>query len=234
MLLTRPRPEAERTADELRALGHSAVLAPMLEIETMPDAPLGPGPWSAVLMTSGNAARAIAGHPQRGALVSLRCFAVGAQTEAAARLAGFENVVSAEGDGGDLARLVAEQVSDHALPLLYLAGDDRARDMAAALSPLRLQTAVVYRARAAAEFPADIVAALRERTLDGVLHYSRRSTAIFVACARKNGVVAAAAGLTHFCLSSRAAEPLSQIGATRIAIAADPDAGAMLNLIGKA
>jgi uroporphyrinogen-III synthase len=68
--------------------------------------------------------------------------------------------------------------------------------------------------------------------IDGVLHYSRRSTEIFVACATKSGVMEAAAKLRHFCLSQRASEPLVEIGAPRIFIARRPDEQAMLELIG--
>lgn len=205
----------------------------MLDIENLDDVRFGEGPWSAVLITSGNAARALAVHPQRAAIISLRCFAVGRQSAEAARLTGFGEVISADGDGGDLAQLVAREISDTSLPLLYLAGDDRARDMAAELAPagLRLDTVVVYRAVAANRFEADIVAALRNGDLDGAMHYSRRSTAIFVACARNAGVVEQAAKLRHYCLSARAAEPLAEIGASRIIVAKGRDEQAMLSLL---
>jgi uroporphyrinogen-III synthase len=233
LLLTRPRSEAERTASALRAMGHDAVLAPVLDIENIADAPIGPGPFAAVLLTSGNAARAIAEHSARPALIGLDCFAVGAQTAEAARRAGFATVVSADGDGGDLAKLVRGRVGERDKPLLYLAGDDRARDMAAELSPhgLRLETAVVYRAKAAASFPPDIATALKAGAFDGVLHYSRRSTAIFVDCVRAAGAKAAAARLSHFCLSARASEPLAAINAKSILVARNPDESAMLALI---
>jgi uroporphyrinogen-III synthase len=233
LLLTRPRPEAERTANALRARGHEVLFAPMLEIQNVPDVSFGSGPFAAVLMTSGNAARALAAHPGRDAIVALRCFAVGRQTAEAARAAGFKEVISADGDGGDLAQLVVREVSDKSLPLLYLAGDDRARDMAAELAPagLHLETVVIYRAVAAQAFEKDIVAALAGGTIDGVLHYSRRSTAIFVACARKSGVARAAANLRHFCLSARASEPLTEIGARQISVATRRDEEAMLELI---
>lgn len=233
LLLTRPVFEAERTAAALRARGHEVTFAPMLEIENIPDVSIGAGPWSAVLMTSGNAARAIAEHPHRDRLASLRCFAVGAQTAAAARLAGFNNVVSANGDGGDLAKVITRYVTGDAAPLLYLAGDDRARDMAAELAPagLGLEIVVVYRAEAATRFETEINDGLKSGDFDGVLHYSRRSTEIFVACARAGDVTAAAANLKHFCLSKRASEPLSAIGAEQIFVAASPDETAMMELI---
>ena len=185
LMLTRPRFEAERTASALRAMGHEPVFAPVLEIEYLRDIEIGAGPYAAALMTSGNAARAISDHPQRDRLTALDCFAVGSQTAAAARLAGFANVYSASGDGGDLARLIGEQAGDRSNPLLY-SGDDRARDMAAELAPygLRLEIVVVYRANAARNFTPDVAAMLKAGEIDGVLHYSRRSTAIFVDCVR--------------------------------------------------
>lgn len=233
LLLTRPVFEAERTAAALRQRGHDVVFAPMLEIENIPDVSFGSGPWSAVLMTSGNAARAIAAHPSRDAVTSFRCFAVGPQTAAAAQRAGFEHVVSANGDGGDLARTIALHISREAAPLLYLAGDDRARDMAAELAPfgLRLHIVVVYRAKATGRFSGEINEALRTGRIDGVFHYSRRSTEIFVACAYRDDLIPAITGLKHFCLSKRASEPLSDISARHISIATRPDEAAMLDLI---
>jgi len=233
LLLTRPQSEAERTAAALRALGHDAVIAPVLTIETIPDAVIGQGPYAAVLITSGNAVRAIAAHPRFGALVGLACFAVGSQTAAAARKAGFTTLHVAGGDGGDLARLIAERLADRTRPLLYLAGDDRARDMAAELAPhgFRIELAVVYRARANREFPPAIAAALKAGEFDGVMHYSRRSTAIFVDCVRAARAEAEAARLKHFCLSARAAEPLAAINAKSILVAQNRDESAMLALV---
>jgi len=64
LLLTRPEPDAARTAAALRAAGHEVLTAPMLRIEPVA-ADLGAGPWEAVLITSANAARAVAAHPRR-------------------------------------------------------------------------------------------------------------------------------------------------------------------------
>lgn len=233
LLLTRPQVEAERTAASLRAMGHEAVIAPVLTIENIPDAAIGPGPYAAVLMTSGNAARALAEHPRRASLVGLDCFAVGSQTAAAARHAGFTNLHVAGGDGGDLARLIAERLTDRSRPLLYLAGDDRARDMAAELAPhgLRLDLVVVYRARAARSLPPEVAAALKAGAFDGVMHYSRRSTDIFVGCVQAAHAEAEAARLRHFCLSARASEPLAAINAKSILVAPERDESAMLALV---
>ncbi len=233
LLLTRPQLEAERTATALRAMGHDVVIAPVLTIEDIADVEIGAGPFGAVLMTSGNAARAVAGHPRCASLTPLDCFAVGSQTAAAAREAGFANVHAAGGDGADLARLIGEGFRERTLPLLYLAGDDRARDMAAELAPhgLRLEIAVVYRARAAHSLSPEVATALKTGQFDGVMHYSRRSAAIFADCVLAAGAQEAAARVQHFCLSVRASEPLAAINAKSILVAQNRDESAMLALV---
>jgi uroporphyrinogen-III synthase len=234
VLVTRPAAEAERTAARLRALGHEPISAPMLSIEYASDAVIEQRDWSAVIMTSGNAARALAQHAQAPSLIHLKCFAVGEQTAAAAKKAGFSEVISAGGDGADLGRVIAAHRPVAAHPLLYLAGSDRARDLTQMLAPegLRVETVVLYRAIAAQALPAHVVAAFSAHAVDAVLHYSRRTAAIFVECCRTQQLLAQAASLKHFCLSQRAAEPLRSIGARHIRVAEHPDENAMLALIG--
>jgi uroporphyrinogen-III synthase len=233
ILITRPIEEAERTATRLRSLGHDTLIAPVLRIEPLPDAAFGKGPWNAVLMTSGNAARALMTHARRAELVALPAFAVGRQTADAAKLAGFSEVVSADGDGADLVRLIAAKIADRTQPLLYLAGSDVARDLAGelAMHGLKVETVVLYRASAANAFSDEISAAIRKSDIDSAVHYSRRSTAIFVDCAKSGDLLREIKAMTHVCLSDRAAEPLRDIGATRIRVARKPEEGALIDLL---
>jgi uroporphyrinogen-III synthase len=221
LLVTRPDPEAERTAATLRARGHEVFLAPLLRIELLSDVDLGPGPWAGVLVTSANAARAIAAHPRRAELLPLPAYAVGRRSAEVLRAVGFEHVTSADGDVRDLIRLVADQ--ERAAPLLYLAGEDVSTDLGSIV-----RTVVVYRAAMAAEFPPDIRAA---GALDGVLHYSRRTAEAYLGCARRAGLMAEALASMHFCLSPAIAALLEQAGARRIAVAARPDDAALLDLV---
>jgi uroporphyrinogen-III synthase len=233
ILVTRPLDEAQRTANLLKALGHEALVAPVLRIELLTDAVLGAGPWSAVLMTSGNAARALMAHARSRDLTGLPVFAVGRQTAQAARLAGFSNVISSDGDSADLVRLAAARVADRKHPLLYLAGNDIARDLAGDLAArgLGVETVVLYRAEAADAFAEDVRRAIRAGEVDAVLHYSRRSTAIFVDCAGSAGLLREIKALTHCCLSDRAAEPLKGIGAADIRVARKPEEEALIDLL---
>ena len=231
LLVTRPEPDGERTRAALHARGHDVLLAPLLHIEPIADAPLGAGPWAAVLLTSANGARAILNHARRGELLALPVLAVGQGSAEAARAAGFRDVTSAGGDGGDLVRLAATRFASEARPLLHLTGEDRARDLATELEPrrIRVDTAVVYRARKAAALAPGVLAALTQGRIDGVLHFSARSAERYLECAGAS--LEAALRPTHFCLSERSAAPLRAAGASRVQVAARPDEAALLALV---
>jgi uroporphyrinogen-III synthase len=238
LLVTRPEPDGERTAQALRARGHAVVLAPLLRTETIAFV-LPEQAFSAVVLTSANAARAIADHPGRAQLTALTAFTVGRRTAEAARALGFRDVRSADGDRSDLVHLLRADLlrtdllriesSDRA-PLLYLAGEDRAGDLAAAGLPVH--TAVVYRAVKAAHFPPPVAAALAQREIDGVLHFSARSAEAYLDCAARGGIGDQALAPVHYCLSRQVAVPLSAAGAVAVRIAARPDEMAMLELVG--
>jgi uroporphyrinogen-III synthase len=232
LLLTRPQPAAERTAAVLRARGHAVLLAPLLRIEplgfALPDEPV-----CAVVMTSANAAAALAAHPARDRLAALPAFTTGRRSAEAARAAGFAEVHSADGDKDDLARLLRTRLAGTRLPLLYLAGADRAGEIGLADCGLRTIMRVVYRAVAAERFPAAVAEALTRGTLDGVLHFSRRTAEAFVDCAGAGGILAHALVPAHFCLSGQVAEPIRSAGAVAIRVAPRPDEAALLALVGR-
>jgi uroporphyrinogen-III synthase len=115
--------------------------------------------------------------------------------------------------------------------LLYLAGEDRAVDLAADLAPHRIavHTVVIYRAVQETDFPVGARTALEAGGLDGVLHYSRRSAEAYVHCSK--ALRAAALAPVQYCLSEAVAGPLREAGANRVRVAAHPDEAALLAVI---
>ena len=171
---------------------------------------LATGPWSAILVTSANAARAIAGHKRRDELRRIPVFAVGKQSAQALRAAGFAEVTSADGDADDLAALVAARLEPPAR-LLYLAGEDRAGDLAGALRAKNfiVDTVVVYRAVAAATLPPEAAAALAGSSTACCIFRAAAPQA-FLAAARQTGLLEAALGSRRiFVCRHRMAEPLT-------------------------
>lgn len=231
LLLTRPESDAQRTAAALRAQGHDVLAAPFIRIEPIANETIGAGPWAAILITSANAAHAIAAHGGVTQLRALPVFAVGQRSAQAMTAAGFADVTSADGNVGDLARRVAERMKP-AEPLLYLAGEERSGDLAGDLGAhgFAVETAVLYRAIAVTGLPRTAADALSSG-IDGVLHFSRRSAKAYVNAARDAGALASALKPTHFCLSSQVAEPLAQAGATDIRVPQHPTEAALIALI---
>jgi uroporphyrinogen-III synthase len=231
VLLTRPEADAARTWGVLEARGHRVLVAPVLRIETVATK-LGAGPWTALVMTSGNAARAVAGHPQFRDIQNLPVFAVGRRTAAAAREAGFAAVTSADGDVAALAALAARLAATGAR-LLHLAGEDLAGGLSGALARhgIVVETAAIYRAVPAQSLGGEAERALAAGRIDAVLHYSPRSAAAFVTCAERSGHLSAARDIAHCCLSAAVAAPLAAAGARRIRVAARPDETALIDLL---
>jgi uroporphyrinogen-III synthase len=254
LLVTRPEPEGGRTTALLRQCGHEVLWLPLLRIEPFANVELGAGPWAAVLFTSANAIRAVAAHRRFGELADLPVCTVGRRTQAAAAAAGFQSVMSADGDVNALARLVCKlpiaaakldtrrqprgsptPPSERTEPLLYCTGEDRAGDLAATLQlhGLRVEVAIVYRATAVTELTPDVRATLASGAIDAVLHYSARTAAAFVAAATRAGVEDLSIQTRHLCLSSQVAAPLAAAGAAAIEVASAPNEQALLALLSR-
>ena len=105
----------------------------------------------------------------------------------------------------DLARLVAARMTA-GRALLYLAGEERSGDLAGALRAQNfvVQTALVYRAVAAATLAAGTPPTHLPAGIDGVLHFSRRSAEAYVNAARGRGLARSRADEpAHYCLSAQ-------------------------------
>jgi len=225
--VTRPHDDSERTAATLRARGHEVLVAPLMRVE--PVAADIRGSWASVIITSANAPGAIATHPARDALIKLPVFAVGSRSADAARRAGFADVIAADGNVRDLVRLIVAHHADAARPLLYLAGEDRAVDLVDELTAhgIAAEIRVVYRAVTVA-FPPALITTLRAGEIDAVLHFSKRSADNYLAGAHQTGLAELALAARHVCLSASIAEPFVGAGASRIAIAKQPDEAALI------
>lgn len=224
VLVTRPEPGATRTAGRLAALGHDAVVAPLLEIE--PLSPARPaGPFDAVAFTSPNGVEAF------GPGGETPVFAVGPRTAEAARRQGWTDVRDCDGDAIALVRHMAQALQPGAR-VLHPVGADQAADLSALLMPhgIKVDSLVVYRAVAARHLPENLAALLRGEGLDAALHFSPRSTRTLLACAQAGGLVDALRPLRHLCLSPAIGSVLSAAGIVG-SVADAPNEDALLALL---
>jgi len=141
--ITRAQPGAEVTAERVRALGHAAVVAPLLEVRNVPGVTVDLEGVAALAFTSANGVRAFIGVcGERG----LRVFAVGAATAQAARQAGFGTVLSADGDVEALASGIAARKTELRGAVLHPGAAELAGDLTGALEAqgVKARRLVVY------------------------------------------------------------------------------------------
>ena len=228
VLITRPLKDANATAQVLRARGHDPIVAPLLEIRDREGVDASLNGVQAILATSANGIRALAKiSPRR----DLRVFAVGTQTAEAARVAGFRDVQSADGDAADLAKAVARWATSQGGALLHAAGAQTKGDLAAELTRegFAVRTIALYDAVAAAKFAPETEMALAGGAIDASLFYSPRTAAIFAALAQQSQL--RCDRIAALCISRSAADALNALTFRQIRVAARPNQEALLALL---
>lgn len=226
LLVTRPLEDAGTLERRLVALGHQVITSPLLTIAPRADIVIPAEPYQAIALTSANAIRCLQDSGHLDGLRHLPVLAVGPQSAAAARQAGFANITEAGGDGIGLARYMIGALDPQAAPVLYLSGLDTASDFTGLLENGGLSTrrVIVYEARPAVTLAPEAAGA------EGVLLYSPRSARIWLDLAKHQAIPADV--MVHYCLSANIAAILPDAFATRVA--ARPVEEALLEIIGPA
>jgi uroporphyrinogen-III synthase len=232
LLVTRPEPDAAAQAATLAARGHEPVLASLLAIEFVAAVPLQLDGAQALIVTSRNALRALASHPELAAAVRLPLIAVGEATAEAASKLGFTQITTGPGTAAQLARLIAERLSAKAGALVQLSGETLAFDLKSALAAqgFDLRRPVLYRAVPALELPREALALLKAGGLDGVILMSPRIAAIFTGLVHHYEAVTQASRLNCYCLSAAVAEGVEPLK-SRVSVAQSPREEDILALI---
>jgi len=214
VLVTRPELDARREAEALLARGHEPVLAPLLEIEFLKDVPLDLEGAQAIIITSRNALRALADHPQREEVTALPLIAVGEATAWAGRKFGFHEVTIGPGTGAGLPPIIRREVHPEKGALVHIGAEKVAFDLKSALEAdsYEVRRPVLYRSHAVESLPEPVVSELAGGTIKDVLLMSPRTARIFARLAQSQGVVTNAKGLVCYCLSKAIAEPVIPLG----------------------
>ncbi|WP_439372300.1 uroporphyrinogen-III synthase [Bradyrhizobium sp. PMVTL-01] len=239
ILVTRPHPDNEATAENLRARGHVVLLAPVLKFEPVAFHDESEAGYGAVIVTSANAIRAVAPQLRDLGLLELPLFAVGEHTASAARDAGFGEIIVAGGNAAALRDKVVQSARDKLKKrstLLYLAGADLSRDLGGELGAegFNVVTQTTYRMAPVKHLPPEVCEGFAAHRVEAVLHYSRRSARAFLDAARDEGVEISALAIPQCCLSETVAGVLRDAGAPQVLVAATPDENALFDTLERA
>lgn len=207
-LVTRPQPDADELAQLLRIRHIYPIIDPLFTVQ-FSAAPPELKTYQAVFATSRNGMRALQHCGADKKFFHLPFFAVGAETEEAARAAGFAQTYRAEQSALSLGALVKEKCGAGAGPLLYLAGEARKigleNELAAAGFKIDVWNA--YAMHPAPRLRAETEAALAAGKIDAVLLFSERASRHFLDLTAHHSPEALAKP-SYFCLSEQVALPL--------------------------
>jgi uroporphyrinogen-III synthase len=225
--ITRTQPEADATAARVRALGHSALVAPVLTVEhltVVPDL----GGVTALAFSSRHGVNAFAASTTNR---DLPVFVTGLATARAATAAGFPHVRSADGDGAALARLIGEASVPGREMILHPAALEPAFDLAAALRAVDLEAQSYAAYRSVPALPDDWLAALKPaQAPDAVLVHSAKGAEQVARLLRAAPRLSPAA----FAISASAALSLAGAGLAGLYVSEQPTEASLLQRLGPA
>jgi uroporphyrinogen-III synthase len=230
VLVTRPEPGASQTAKRLRDMGFLPLMLPLSETRALPVVSV-PETFDAVAVTSANAIR----HASQALLERLagsRCYVVGQKTAAAAREAGFADIVTGPGDAEALADAIVSAEKCGAA-ILYLCGRVRLPAFEKSLRAAGIDVSPVetYDTVGINHETGVVRRLLNERPVDAVLFYSARAAGAFAEIASRPELTPLFKTAGLYCLSPRVASALASSDGEQIHVAAEPNEDTLLLLL---
>ncbi|MBW8813576.1 MAG: uroporphyrinogen-III synthase [Caulobacterales bacterium] len=221
--ITRAQPAADATAERVRALGHDAVVAPLLAVRALSDVAVDLRGVAALAFTSANGVRAFADVSGERAL---KVFAVGAATAQAARASGFKSVLSADGDVEALADGIAARRGELRGAVLHPGAAEPAGDLSGALEKhgVEARRLILYETAPVTLAEAEAEALGRS---DAVLLHSPRAAQVLAKLLKAHP----APHLRALGLSKAVVKPLARTPLAGKAFPPFPLEAALLNLI---
>ena len=179
ILLSRPLEDCSEMIIKFKSLGHQVSHLPLLNIEKIDYEQINFSDYKGIIFTSANAVRHL---DHKNIDKNLLCFCVGSATEKKARSAGFQNVIAAEGNVGNLKELILQNFDQKDGQLIYISGETISVDLDQQLTNegYSVKRIVNYRSIYNQKFDDNFVRELMLKIPDMVYIYSQNSASSFL------------------------------------------------------
>ena len=179
ILLTRPLEDCSEMIIKFKSLGHQVSHLPLLSIEKIDYDQINFSDYKGIIFTSANAVKYL---DHKNIDKNLLCFCVGSATEKKARSAGFQNVIAAEGNVGNLKELILQNFDQKDGQLIYISGETISVDLDQQLinEGYSVKRIVNYRTIYNQKFDDNFIKELMLKIPDMVYIYSQNSASSFL------------------------------------------------------
>jgi len=233
LLVTRPEPDATCLANQLRELGHDPILQPLFQFKPLPFNMARFTEAGSLLISSGNALRALSAVDGMPDILRLPVFCVGKQTAHKASAFGFIDIVAVAQTGAALAERIVDRIEPRHLPVLHVTGEHQAFDFQSYFANHRIPfyTLSVYQMQAADSFDARLLHCFKTKFIDGVIILSPRTAEVYVDLCQKHCLTNIAEKIQYYCLSEAVALMLNKLEPETVWTATNPSLEAVFMLL---
>lgn len=235
IVVTRPQPEADDYARELKEQGFDVFIEPMLVYQAVNFIKPDLSDYAGLLLTSSQGLAAF--FDQFSAADAMRfegsVYCVGQHTARQARAYRFQNVVSVDGTGKDLAEHVAELETAGTGRFLHVRGRDIAFAIGESLrgQGVDIDELIVYEAVPVKEFSGAFKDVLVENAAEVVTFYSKRTAENFLRLISEGGHEKRLLGIKALSISPRVLECVRMQRWADLYVSETPDRAGMLKVL---
>ena len=179
ILLTRPLEDCSEMIIKFKSLGYQVSHLPLLNIDKVDYEEINFAEYKGIIFTSANAVKFL---EYRQIDKKILCFCVGSATEKKARSAGFQNVITAEGNVENLKELVLQNFDQKNGKLIYVSGETISVDLDQQLirEGYNIKRIINYKTNHNQKFDENFVKELKLKIPDMVYIYSQNSALSFI------------------------------------------------------
>jgi len=210
ILLTRPLEDCYEIILKFQSLGHQVSHLPLLKIERVDYGEIDFSDYKGIIFTSANAIKFL---DTKTVDKKFLCFCVGSATEKKARSAGFQNVISAEGNVRNLKELILQNFDNKDGKLIYVSGEIISIDLDKDLlkEGYNIKRIINYRTNHNDDFDQEFIKQLKQKIPDIVYIYSNSTASSFLNFIKINQLENSWMNTNLMCIGEKTSTILNEI-----------------------
>ena len=210
ILLTRPLEDCSEMILKFKSLGHRVSHLPLLEINKVNYSEKSFLNFKGIIFTSANSVKFL---DLKQIDKNILCFCVGNATEKKARSAGFQKVISAEGNVENLKELILQNFNPKDGKLIYVSGETISIDLDQQLSNegYNIERIINYRTSHNIKFDDKFTNELKQKIPDIVYVYSQNSASSFINFIKVNQFESLWMNTNLMCIGEKTSSILNEI-----------------------